>query len=118
MADQTITVALGELIAVLETRTKMRRAPNGARSIRLREAAILPGRDAVTFEMPGISQAVNVIEGELTDEVVFPTTHLPALIKVLKGYVGQEETARIEVSRDLVSFSCAGSKRALPRLKT
>ncbi|WP_121631166.1 hypothetical protein [Tropicibacter alexandrii] len=112
---QTVKVELSDLLEVLAIRTKMGRAPIGSRATGLRDAAIYPVKGGIEFEMPGLSQVIRVKSGKLTESAAFKIKTLPNIIKLLKSYVGQEQFAQIELSKDSVSFRCAGSKVSLTR---
>jgi len=117
MPNQIVNVRLDHLIDALEARAKMSRAPDGSRSFRLREAAIQPINNTLNLAMPGKDIEVEILSGHLSEEVIFPTKHLPELIKVLRSYTGEQTEARLEISVDFIMFRCAGSRRTIPRIK-
>jgi len=112
-----ITLDLRELITELEIRTKMKRAPKCAVSTGLREVAIMPGSGTVVFEMPGISQRVTLLEGEVAEEIVISMKNFSGLLKWLKSFAGQETTVCMEASEAYIGFRCARSLCSFPRLK-
>ena len=108
-------VGLTELIEALERHTRMRRAPAGATSTGLHEAAFLPALGGMRVQMPGGSHFVWSLDGELTEEVIFDSKAVSSVIKVLKSHSGRQTEAEVSVTEVHVVIRCGMTTLSLPR---
>lgn len=107
-------VALSELTEALNRTTKMKRAPAGARSDKLKEGAFVPELTGFRVEMPGGSSLVNVKSGKLDKEIVFEARLLIPIAKVLGTYRNEEDVVIINVTSKDVTFRCGTSRLTIP----
>lgn len=108
-------VPLSELLNALNRSTKMKRAPSGASSSGLKQAAFVPELTGFRVEMPGASSLVNVLEGNLPYEIVFDLSKIELLRKVLKKYSDYSETTvELSLLSGRLEVVCGTTKMTLP----
>ena len=107
-----LTVKRAELFEALQRRTKMKRAPSGATSAGLRDAAFIPAIGGFRVEMPGGAHFVWAISGQLSETVCFHPKFAEGLTKVLASRTA--ETATISVTGEQIEFKCEGSAVRVP----
>mgnify|MGYP005990723311 FL=1 len=103
-----------QIVEALKRTTKMKRAPAGASSSRLKEGAFVPDLVGFRVEMPGGSSLVVLDEGRLEKEVLFVAAKMEPVQKVLSSYNGDDDIVQISIGQSVIIFRCGSSKLTVP----
>ncbi|AXI46533.1 hypothetical protein C1J03_11195 [Sulfitobacter sp. SK012] len=112
---EILKVKRTQMVEALKRTTKMKRAPAGARSSRLKEGAFVPELVGFRVEMPGGSSLVDLEEGRLEREVVFVAAKMEPVLKVLSSYDGADDMVDISIGETEIVFRCGSSKLTIPK---
>lgn len=109
-------VGIQELIDALNRDTKMLRGPQGADGKGLKEAAFAPALNGMWVYMPGGRHFVASLGGELKEEVLFESSRLLSIKKVLTPLLSKADDIELKIESDACVFSCKGTRIRIKRI--